>query len=55
MKDACCILVYNNKSVCTESALLMDSEKLFCGSQLWTGQNTSKHYYCSRVKLIFAF
>lgn len=50
MKDACCILVYHNKSICTESTSLMDSEKSSCGSQPWIGQKKQKHLslHCSR-------
>lgn len=55
VKDACWILVCNNKSVWAESALLMDSEQLSGVSQLWVGHKKPKSYCFSKVKLIFGF
>lgn len=55
VKGAYWILVYNNKSVWAESALLMDSEQVSGVSQLWIGHKKPKSYYFSEVKLIFAF
>lgn len=56
VKEADWILVYNDKGVWAESALLMDSEQLSGVSQLWVGHKKPKSCYFSEVILIiFAF
>lgn len=42
VKEADWILVYNNKGVWAESALLMDSEQLSGVSQLWVGHKSNQ-------------